>query len=133
MRAWLICSIAALLSVAGCAASEAPSAAAVADRDCFSVRQVTGFNVQDDETVRLSVGAGEAYVAEIQGPACGQIEWTESLAIESRPSSFLCVGDGPGIGDIAFRDSALDRVITCRITALSRAPESAPETPQTAP
>lgn len=133
MRAWLVgCGIAALFT-AGCAAPEGPSPAAIADRDCFWLRQVSGFNVQDDGGVRLSVGAGDVYIAEIEGPACDQIRWAEALALEARPSSFLCVGDGPGIGEIAFRDSSLNRVTTCWIDTLRRAPETPPQSLEGAP
>jgi hypothetical protein len=72
---------------------EAAPSTQAAERDCFSVRAVTGFTVVDDETVRIEVGASRAYEIDAGGATCRNLRYANAIALESEPaSSFLCTG-----------------------------------------
>lgn len=116
---------AALLSLAACAAQpdETQSAAAPdASRDCFNINAVSGFNDVDRDTLRVSVGAGREYELDFRGPGCNQLEWSENIAIESRPSEWICAGSGPGLGQIHFNEPTSGHARTCFIERVRRLP-----------
>ncbi len=85
-------------------------------RDCFRTRSVSGFNVVDRGTVRLSTTPSRIYEVDVARAGCFSLSFAHSIAIESgRVSGNICVGDGPFAGRI-FSDDG-DR---CRITAVRR-------------
>jgi hypothetical protein len=118
---WIIV-LAAFVMTAACAAvdetrSEGSSAGS---RDCFSVSMVTGYETVDDDTIRLQAGASTEYEIDLSGGQCRDVDWTQRLAIESTPSSFICVGSQPGQGNIHFRDPTTQRRVSCYIEDVRR-------------
>lgn len=99
---------------------------APSDRDCFNTSFVSGFSTVDRDTVRLDAGPRRSYDVDLLGPGCDQLNWTESLALESSPSSWICVGDGPSQGNISFRDPATRQRISCFIQNVRRVPDAPP-------
>lgn len=116
------------LALAGCAAANAQqerSGGRQSDRDCFSTASVSGYGSIDRDTGRLDVGPRRRYEVDISGPGCDQIDWTLAIALESRPSSFICTGDRPGQGRISFRDPGSSWRTSCLIDNVRRLPEPA--------
>lgn len=119
--------LAALAMTTGCAAVDQPeSDASTSSRDCFNVSMVTGYETVDDDTIRLDAGPSTKYEVDLSGGQCRNVDWTQRLAIESTPSSFICVGSQPGQGNIHFRDPATQRRVSCYIDDVRRVqmPES---------
>lgn len=113
-----------LASYAGAEQRDHPAASS--GRDCFNTSFVSGFSPVDRDTVRLDAGPRRSYDVDLEGPGCDQLNWTESLAIESSPSSWICVGDGPSQGNIYFRDPATRQRTSCFIQNVRRVPETPP-------
>lgn len=109
---------------AACAVEGRPQSDAVsrAGRDCFNVSMVTGYESLDTDTIRLDAGPGAKYEVELSGGQCRDLDWTQRLAIESTPSSWICVGSQPGQGDIRFRDPTTRRAVSCYIQSVRRVP-----------
>lgn len=121
--------LAVLCALGACAADGAQSQTATAPdaaRDCFNINAVSGFNAVDGDTVRVSAGASRSYELDVRGPGCNSLDWTEDIALESRPSEWLCAGDGPNLGRIHFNDSAGNMARACFIEEIRRVPENAP-------
>jgi hypothetical protein len=115
-------SVMALATVIGaCAAPQQPQTAAAASRDCFNVSLVTGYETVGPDTIRLDAGVSAKYDVDISGGQCRNVDWTHRLAIESTPSSWVCVGSQPGQGNIRFRDPTTQRVVSCYIRDVRRA------------
>jgi hypothetical protein len=126
MKPAALSTFAALFALAACAAQEdIHAAAADPTRDCFNINTVSGFNAVDDDTVRVSAGASRTYELDLRGPGCSQVEWTETIALESRPSPWICTGSGPGLGEVHFRESGGGRVRSCFIESARRLPPPA--------
>lgn len=115
----------ALLMAAACAA-DAPNRPPTASdgRDCFNVQFVTGYSSVDRDTVRLDAGPRQRYDVDIRGPLCDQIDWTQRIALESTPSSWICTGRQAGQGEIHFRDPGTRRRTSCYIEAVRRVAEA---------
>lgn len=77
------------VSTATVASAAAP--AAKASRQCFWTHSVNGFTAVDDRTVNLRVGVKDVYQLELLGP-CPDVNWAETIAIQSRGSSTICSG-----------------------------------------
>lgn len=117
---WTV-ALAALCVAAACAAADQPgSQAPTADRDCFNVSMVTGYETIDDDTLRLDAGPSRTYKIDLSGGQCRNVDWPQRLAIESSPSSSLCVGSQPGQGNIHFREPATQRRASCYIDEVRR-------------
>lgn len=112
-----------LVGLAACAAQGEENETAGTDRsgrgDCFNVSAVAGFNAVDDDTVKITSGARE-FELDIRGPGCNQVQWTENIAIEGRPSPWICTDDGPNQGQIHFSDSVVGQPRTCFIQEVRR-------------
>ncbi len=121
--------LAAVTALAACAAQDERQSAAApeASRDCFNINAVSGFNAVDGDTARVSAGASREYELDVRGPGCNQLQWTEDIALESRPSQWICAGAGPGLGQIHFRESAGGQARTCFIEEVRRLPPPASE------
>lgn len=120
----LIAPFALLAALAGCAA--APSGEVDADaegRDCFNVRSINGFNYVDRDTVRVSVSPRRSYDLDTFGATCFNLRWAKAIAVRSRPSSFLCVGDGVSVDARIITDQG----DSCLVEAIRRAPEPGAE------
>lgn len=117
--------IAALVVITAFQGSCAPAvdlAASPAGRDCFNVRFLTGYEAVDRDTIRVHAGPSTEYDIDLQGGQCDTVDWAQRLAIESTPSSWICVGDQAGQGEIRFREPATRRIVQCYITDVRRAP-----------
>jgi hypothetical protein len=115
-----------MLAVAACTAAAQPQAQAqggAAGRDCFNVSFVQGFSSVGRSTVRLDLGPGQKYDVDIEGAQCDQVDWTQRLALESSVSSWICVGDQIGQGNVYFRDPATRRRLSCYIQNVRRVSE----------
>jgi hypothetical protein len=62
-----------------------------AKRACFFTRNVNGFAAPDDRTLYVRVGVRDVYKFDMFG-SCPDIDWNQSLALVSRPSSSICSG-----------------------------------------
>lgn len=118
---WIIV-LAAFVMSAACSAVDEPQSDAVAtgNRDCFNVSMVTGYETVDEDTIRLQAGPSTQYDVDLSGGQCRNVDWTQRLAVESTPSSFICVGSQPGQGNIHFRDSTTQRRVSCYIENVGR-------------
>ena len=114
-----------LLALAGCTATppNQPQMGRQADRDCLNVSFVQGFSAVDRNTVRLDAGPGPKYDVTIAGAQCEQIDWAQRIALESSTSSWICVGDAIGQGNVYFRDPTTRRRLSCYIENVRRVSE----------
>lgn len=117
--------IVSLLVLTACAAQPQAngSASPPVGRDCFNVQFLTGYETMDRDTLKLRAGPCASYEVDISGAQCSQIDWAHRVAIESSPSSWICVGNQPGQGTIAFRDPTTRRRVECFIEAVRPAPQ----------
>ena len=60
-------------------------------RQCFWTRQVNSFASNDDRIVNIRVGVRDVYQLQMFG-RCHDIDWSNSIAIRSRGSSYICTG-----------------------------------------
>jgi hypothetical protein len=123
---------AACLALAACTAApppaaraEGPASHATAGRDCFDTNFVQGFSSVGKSVIRLDVGPGQKYDVDIEGSQCDQVDWTQRLALESTPSSWICVGNAIGQGNVYFRDPTTRRRVSCYIQNVRRVSEPA--------
>ena len=79
---------------AGCMTAPAPDG-----RECFLNRNINGFTVLDDHTVRVNVGASRRYDFATDWNV-RDLNWSERIAVRST-SGWICVGDGLGVDVIA--------------------------------
>jgi hypothetical protein len=120
--------IAALLAGGGATpVAIAKSPAAKYDRDqCFYTKMVSGFAAPDDKTLYVRVGVKEVYRFDMFGP-CPDIDWNQSLALVSRPSSWICNGmdaevitHSPGIGRQRCPVAHMQKLTPEEVAALPR-------------
>jgi hypothetical protein len=121
--------IGAAVALSACAAQQPYESADAGDRDCFNVQSVSGYTDVDRDTLRLSVGASRSYEVDLIGAGCSNIDWAERVAIEQTPGSWICAGDGPGLGEISFRDPTTQIVSSCQIRSVRRVVEPTAATP----
>ncbi|HEX5380111.1 MAG TPA: DUF6491 family protein [Phenylobacterium sp.] len=81
--------VAALLVLAGGAATAAEDARPKPPRSCFLTRNVNSWSAADDKTVYVRVGVKDIYRLDLLGP-CPDIDWNWSIALESHGSSWIC-------------------------------------------
>lgn len=106
----------AALALAGCASSEAQTAA---DRDCFRPDDVSGYTVIDDNHIGVSVGANRQYILTTLFNA-RDLDWTQAIAIRSS-TSWICTGNGLGVSLVGG-----DFNRTYPVNGIARAPETEP-------
>lgn len=116
--------IASLIALAACSTTTAPEAdaAAAGPRDCFLASSVNGYNVVDDHTVRVSVGANRHYLLGTSWNA-HDLNWTEAIALQSPPAGWICTGNGLGVEVRGGRPRQ-----TYPITSVTREPDAPPAT-----
>jgi len=109
------------LALGACAQTgETPTASASPDgRDCFSADNISGYNVIDDHTVSVSVGASRHYLLRTNWNA-RDLDWTNAIAIRST-ANWICTGNGLGVQVIGGEPRR-----TYPIVEITRAPEPAP-------
>lgn len=84
------------LLVCACAPSAADQAvAATSDRDCFHAGDVNGFNVIDQNNVRISLGAGRNYIMTTQWNT-RWLNWDTEIVLRST-TGWICAGNGLGV------------------------------------
>jgi hypothetical protein len=93
--------LAALPALAACANPHAPSASATGEpaaaqastggRSCFNVSQINGWRAGDRGVVYVRVGVNRVFRMQLLGP-CPDVNWTERIAIEAGPTSWICSG-----------------------------------------
>ena len=110
----------ALIGPACAATAEQPASGPRAGRECFNIRTVDDFSPVDRDTVRLGAGPSRVYEVDISGGLCDQLDWAQRIVLESRPSAWICTGDGPGLGNIYFRDLGSQQRVSCYIEAVRR-------------
>lgn len=115
----------AALLPAACASSDQQSASN--RTDCFNVRAVSSFSTVGRGTVRVSAGPRRNFDLAISGASCSQVNWAQGIAIDARPSSWICASDRLA-GRIAFRDTGTGQRVSCFIDSVTRV-----EVPQPAP
>ncbi|HVV34072.1 MAG TPA: DUF6491 family protein [Vitreimonas sp.] len=118
--------IASLVALAACSTTTAPRADAAnapGDRDCFLASSVNGYNVVDDHTVRVTVGASRHYLLGTTWNA-HDLNWSEAIALRSPPSGWVCTGNGLGV---EVRGGHPPQ--TYPITSVTREPDAAPAQP----
>ena len=116
--------------IASCVAPEAPNAdSQTSGRDCFNVSFLSGYESVDRDTIRVRAAPQQSYEIDVSGAECNQLDWTHRLAIESTPSSWICVGNAPGQGNIYFRDPATRHRVACYIQDVRRV-RPTPDAPQ---
>ena len=99
------------------------AAAPGGSRDCFLASSVSGFNVVDDHTVRVTAGPSRHYLLGTTWNA-RDLNWSEEIALRSRGNDWICVGNGLGVEVRGGRPPQ-----TYPITSVTREPET-PPTPQ---
>lgn len=127
---WIVLVTALALTAACAVPDNAQTDARISQgRDCFNVSMVTGYEALDRDTLRLRAGPSSEYDVDVSGAQCNTLEWSNTVAIESTPSSWLCVGAQPGQGAVRFRDATTRRVVSCYIRDVraARAPTPTPE------
>lgn len=108
----------AALGLAGCATN--PGVTETADRDCFPVSSVSGYEVIDDYHVLINVSPNRDYIMTTLFNA-SELDWTQQVALRSN-TSFVCTGNGLGVEIIG--GDRLPR--NYPIQSITRAPEPAP-------
>jgi hypothetical protein len=73
------------------AASAAPAPAAE-KRACFQANDVTNWKEGEKHAFNIRTSRGDVYTSRLIG-VCPEIDWTQSIAIKTRTSSFICEGD----------------------------------------
>jgi len=106
------------LALAGCATQSDGTAS---DRDCFSADAISGYSIIDNHNVEVRVGANNRYTFTTSWNA-RDLDWSQSIAIRSGGSSFICTGNGLGV---EIRGG--DPVRTYPITGITRVPDPAPQ------
>lgn len=117
---------AASILLLGCTPQDSgPSAAAgAAQRQCFRAQDVNGFTPVDRDTVDVHVSASRAYRLELVNH-CGDINWSNRIAIRSRGSSWICTGSDLGTELIVPDAVGIDRCLVRTVRRLSDAETSA--------
>lgn len=67
------------------AAAESPR------RECFNSSAVSGFSAPNDDAIYVRVGARKVFELKVLG-SCPNLDWTQSIGLQSRGSSFICTG-----------------------------------------
>jgi hypothetical protein len=105
---------AALLAL-GCLLASSPALAA--GKSCFYARNVGGFSAPNDRTLYVRAGVRDVYELKLFS-TCLDIGWVNSLALVSRPSSFICEGSNVDV-DVVTRGSGFGRQ-RCPVTTVRK-------------
>lgn len=109
------------LGLAACAStSDSGTSAAAGDRECFSSSQVSGYEVIDDNHVRVRVSANRNYILTTSWNA-RDLDWTHAIALRASPAGQICTGNGLGVELVGG-----DPQRTYPITNIAREPDPIP-------
>src|SRR5215813_3868416 len=81
-----------LIALAACVTQPA----AAPGRDCFTARSIQGYSIIDDHHVQVSITPGRAYILGTTWNA-RDLDWGQRIALRSRPSDWICTGNGVGV------------------------------------
>jgi len=98
--------IAAALAVgaaSGAVAQNAPAKPGAMRIACFYAKNANNFVAVDNRTVNVRVGVRQVYQLALFS-SCNGITFSRSIALVSRPGSFVCPGSGLGV-DLYIRTS----------------------------
>lgn len=115
------------LTLAACAAAgtqTTASATAPSGRDCFRNEDINGFNVEDENRVRIRVGANRNYFLTTDWNA-RQLSWSHVLAIRSQ-TGWICTGSPMDVRIVGSQP-----VRSYYITNIERGPDRGQETAAT--
>ena len=107
---------------------EAALAASKSDegRSCFYAKNVSSWSAAGRETVNLRVGVNDYYQLKLLG-ACPDIDWTQSIGLESRGSDWICSGldvtvivPRTTIGPQRCQATSLHKLTAAEVTALPK-------------
>ena len=62
-----------------------------AGRSCFYAKNVSSWSAAGRETLNLRVGVNDYYQVKLLG-VCPDIDWTQTIGLESRGSDWICSG-----------------------------------------
>lgn len=116
----IFASILCLWTLAACASTESSGQqTAISSSDCFRAEQVNGYDVVDNNHVRISVGANRHYILTTLWNS-RDLDWTHAIAIRSSTGR-ICTGNGLGIQLIGGDPSR-----TYPVSEIARAPDDEP-------
>ncbi|MEQ1810368.1 MAG: DUF6491 family protein [Terricaulis sp.] len=116
----IFASILCLWTLAACASTESyGQQTASSSSDCFRAEQVNGYDVVDNNHVRISVGANRHYILTTLWNS-RDLDWTHAIAIRSSTGR-ICTGNGLGIQLIGGDPSR-----TYPVSEIARAPDDEP-------
>ena len=116
----IFASILCLWTLAACASTESSGQhTASSSSDCFRAEQVNGYDVVDNNHVRISVGANRHYILTTLWNS-RDLDWTHAIAIRSSTGR-ICTGNGLGIQLIGGDPSR-----TYPVSEIARAPDDEP-------
>lgn len=123
LRTLLLASLALSLGACATAADQTAQANAPAPggRDCFRNEDINGFNVVDDNRVRIRVGANRNYFFTTDWNA-RQLSWPHVLAIRSQ-TGWICTGSPMDVRIVGSQP-----VRSYYITNIERGPDRGQET-----
>jgi len=107
------------LALSACASTDAQTSAASA-RDCFRSENVNGFDVVDERTIEVRVGASRRYLLTTNWPT-NNLDYAQRIAIRSTTGS-ICAGNGLGVEIVGG-----DPQTAYPIQSIARAPDPAPQ------
>ena len=105
----------ATLALAACAA-QSPSDPSLAGRDCFNANTARGFEMIDQNNIRVRVGANRHYILTTTWNA-RDLDWTQTIGLRST-SGWVCTGPGLGVDVIGGRPRR-----TFPISSITRQPD----------
>jgi hypothetical protein len=117
LRTLLISALFAGFAVSSAGADTAPASS----RECFRGGEITGFNVIDDHSVRVTVSPSRRYVLSTTWDA-HNLNWSENIALHSA-TGLICTGNGLGVEIVGGEPRQ-----TYPVTGVARAPAPAPHT-----
>jgi len=114
------------LALAACASAGATTetaGAAPANRDCFRNEDINGFNVVDDNHVRVRVGANRTYILTTDWNA-SHLSWAHVLTVRSQ-TGWICTGSPMDVRIVGSQP-----VRSYYITNIERGPDRGQENAQ---
>jgi hypothetical protein len=127
MKRWIL-GAAALLALLAIALPEVALAASRSDegRSCFFAKNVSSWSAAGRDKVNLRVGVNDYYQLNLLG-TCPDIDWTQSIGLESRGSDWICSGldvtvivPRTTIGPQRCQATALHKLTAAEVAALPK-------------
>lgn len=109
------------LAAAACTQTGAGMSGEDNGRDCFNANTIAGYNLVDNRTIEVQVGASRRYLLRTNFNA-NDLDWTQRIAVRSS-TGWICTGNGLGV-----EVSGGDPVRHYPIVGIERVPDPAPAT-----